>query len=98
MRETTPAAILRLTVAAGCEHAVDPEQHAGVALLGVHVDVGGALLDRLRDDRVDELDDRGVAVGLVDEQARAPSSRLGLLIGEVFDRLVHAREARGAAG
>ena len=48
------------------QHAVDAEAHAHLAALGLEVDVGGALLDRLGDDRVDELDDRRVLGGLVD--------------------------------
>ncbi len=73
------------------EHAVDAEQHARVPLLGVDVDVGGALLDRLGDDRVDELDDRRVGVGLLDEQAFA-GLVLGALVDDVLDRLVHPDE------
>ncbi len=38
------------------EHAVDAEADPHVAAVGLEVDVGGALLDRLGDDRVDELD------------------------------------------
>ena len=48
------------------QHAVDAEAHAHVAALGLEVDVRGALLDRLGDDRVDELDDRRVVGGLAD--------------------------------
>ena len=40
------------------EHAVDAEAHAQLGALGLEVDVRGALLDRLGDDLVDELDDR----------------------------------------
>ncbi len=38
------------------KHAVHPEPHAQVVLLGLDVDVGGAVGDRLLDDVVDELD------------------------------------------
>ncbi len=72
------------------QHAVDAEQHLGVALLGVDVDVGGALLDRLGDDRVHELDDGRVAVGLVDRYALA--LLFGFLVDDVLDRVVHAPE------
>ena len=75
------------------QHAVDAEQHARVALLGVDVDVRGALLDRLGDDRVDELDDRRVGVGLVEVQIGF-AALLGVLLDDVFDRLVHAGQAR----
>ena len=55
------------------EHAVDAEAHAHVRALGLEVDVGRALLDRLGDDLVDELDDRRVVGGLaqVDDLGRA---------------------------
>ena len=42
------------------EHAVDAVADAHVLVVGLEVDVGGAALDGLRDDLVDELDDRGV--------------------------------------
>ena len=42
------------------EHAVDAVAHDEVALDGLEVDVGGALLDALADERVHELDDRRV--------------------------------------
>ena len=93
IRETTPIAIRRLTVAAGREHPVDAEQHARVALFGVDVDVRGALLDRLGDDRVHQLDDRRVAVGLVGQHVGFGLG-LGLLVDDVLDRLVHPRQPR----
>ena len=46
------------------EHAVDAEAHAHLVALGLEVDVRCALLDRLGDDRVHELDDRRVVGGL----------------------------------
>ncbi len=61
-----------------------------VALARVDVDVRGALLDRLGDDRVHELDHRRVLVGLVHVQLG-----LGLrvlLLDDLFDRLLHAGE------
>ena len=42
------------------QDAVDAEAHAQLAAVGLEVDVGGALLDGLGDDPVDELDDRRV--------------------------------------
>ena len=44
------------------QHAVDAKAHAQLALVGGQVHVGGAALDRLGDDLVDELD-RGGVVG-----------------------------------
>ena len=46
------------------EHAVDAEAHAQLVAVGREVHVGGALLDGLGDDPVDELDDRRVLGGL----------------------------------
>ena len=47
------------------QDAVDPEAHAQLFAVGGEVDVGGAPLDRLGDDLVDELDDGRVLGGLV---------------------------------
>ena len=71
------------------EHAVDAEQDMRVALLRVHVDVRGAMLDRLRDERVHELDDGGVRVGVAELDVFGV---LLLLLGEVFDRVLHAHQ------
>ena len=75
------------------EHAVDAEAHAQLGAVGLEVDVGGALLDGLGDDLVDELDDRRVVGGLaqVDDLARArrPRPRRGRR-----DDVVQARQAR----
>jgi hypothetical protein len=78
------------------EHAVDAEQHARVALLGVDVDVRGALLHGLRDDRVHELDHRRVAVDLIDGDF-AFALLVGVLVDDVLDRVIQARQARGSA-
>ncbi len=58
------------------QDAVDAEAHAQLAPVGGEVDVGGAPLDRLGDDLVDELDDRRVVGGLVqvDDLARPRSA------------------------
>ena len=60
MRDTTPATMRRGIVRRLAQHPVHAEAHAHVAALGLEVDVRGELLDRLGDDRVDELDDRRV--------------------------------------
>ena len=73
-RETTPATIRRGIVVVSLQHAVDAEAHAHLAAVGLEVDVRGALLDRLGDDRVHELDHRRVLGGLADVGDRAPSS------------------------
>ena len=75
----------------GVEDAVDPEQDTGVSFLGVDVDVGGALLDGLRDDRVHELDDRGVLVGLLGERGLQRPALV--VVDDVFDRALQAPEA-----
>ena len=48
------------------EHAVDAEPDAQVVLGRLDVDVGRAVADRLRDEQVDELDDRRVLDDLGD--------------------------------
>jgi hypothetical protein len=45
------------------EHAVDAEPHAEALLVRLEMDVRGVLLDRIRHDDVDELDDGGVLGG-----------------------------------
>ena len=57
------------------------------------MDIGGALLDRLRDDRVHELDDRSVAIRLVGQQV-ALGVLVAVVLDDVLDRLVHAHEPR----
>ena len=98
MREITPAAMRRCTVVMSCEHAVDAEAHAQLAPVGSQVDVGGAALDGLRDDLVDELDDRRVFGGLVqgDDLGAFLAVLEGLrrLADDVFEA-VQARDQRG---
>ena len=62
---------------------VDPEAHPQLAPVGREVHVGGSLLDRLRDDLVDELDDRRVVGGLVqvDDLAAALFRLFDLAVG-----------------
>ena len=60
------------------QHAVDAEAHAQVLALRRDVKVGGALLDGLPDELVDELDDRRVVGGLVQLDDRA--SRVARLV------------------
>ena len=60
-------------------HAVDPRAHHHLVLLGLEVDVGGAVLDRLRHRRVHELDGRALAAGLGDLLALGGPLELGLL-------------------
>ena len=76
------------------EHAVDAKLHARVSLLGVQVDVRGALLDGLGDERVDELDDGRVLVGLRDVQVGLLGLLLGIVVDDVLDRLVHPGQPR----
>ena len=46
------------------QHAVDAEAHHEAVLVGLDVDVGGVFLDRLRQHRVDQADDRRVVLAL----------------------------------
>jgi hypothetical protein len=75
------------------QHAVDAEAHAQLVAVGREVHVGGALLDRLRDDAVDELDDRRVLGGLeqVDDLG---ALFLLLLVRRRLDHVVQPRQAR----
>ena len=75
MRETTPIAILRLTVAAGASTPSTRNSTRVSPSSGLMWMSEAPCCDGLGDDRVHELDDRRVAVGLVDEQvglARRP--------------------------
>ena len=77
------------------QHAVDPEAHAHVALVGLEVDVGGALGDRLAEDAVDELDDGGVLGRLAQlDQLRLVDALLLLgLVDRLADRALKRVEA-----
>ena len=63
----------------GGHDAVDAEPHAQLAALRLEVDVGRAHLDRLGDDRVHQLDDRGVVGGLL-EIDDVPGTELVLVV------------------
>ena len=79
------------------EHAVDAVADAEVLLVGLDVDVGGALLDGVEQDEVDELDDRRVVGGLrevVDVLVLRLLGELDVAVVEVADDLVE----RGALG
>ena len=75
------------------EHAVDAEAHAQLVAVGRQVHVGGALLDGLGDDPVDELDDRRV-LGGVEQLDDLGAALLLLLEAGRLDDVVQAREAR----
>ena len=78
------------------EHAVDAVADGEVAVDGLEVDVGGALLDALADERVDELDDRRVVgrVAQVDDLGAPPSSSIGLGDDDVVEAVEALRSAR----
>jgi hypothetical protein len=78
------------------QHAVHPEAHPHLAALGLEVDVRGELLDRLGDDRVDQLDHRRVVRGLAD-LGDVGDLRLALLdgLGHGFVEAAHAADQRG---
>ena len=86
----------RGTVAESLQHAVDAEAHAQLVAVGREVDVGGALLDGLGDDPVDELDDRRV-VGRLAQLDDLGAALLLLLDAGRLDDVVEAREARDRA-
>ena len=74
-RLTTPATMRRGTLAASESTPSTRKRTRMLPSPGLEVDVRGAQLDRLGDDLVDELDDRGVVRGL------AQVDDLGLLLG-----------------
>ena len=77
------------------EHAVDAELGAQVALRGGEVDVRGAPLDRLVDDRVDEADDRALLVVGVEQLGALEASSASRVLVVVDD--VHRVAAAGDA-
>ena len=102
MRETTPATIRFGTVVASVSTPsmrirTRTRSSARRVGLGLEVDVGGAALGGLGDDRVDELDDRRVVGGLaqVDDLLELGARRV--LLDRLGDRVleaVHARDQR----
>ena len=68
MRDTTSGATRALGLQHLAQHAVDAEAHHQAVLERLDVDVGGVLLDRLGEHRVDQADDRRIVVAL--EQVR----------------------------
>ena len=104
MRETTPGTIFLGTVVASVSTPstrirtrISRARPPGRVGLGLVVDVGGAALGRLRDDRVHELDDRRVVGGLaqVDDLLEG-RARLALLdrLGDRVLEAVHAHDQR----
>lgn len=83
----------------GGENAVHAKAHAQLPPVGFEVDVRGPLLDRLGDDRVEQLDDGGVLGGLLQVDDLAG---LALLLGDVggrsLDDVVQAGEPRDQRG
>ena len=75
------------------QHAVDPEADPHLALVRLEVDVGGALGDRLAEDRVDELDHRRVVGRLAQLGDLAPRPRLLVLLDRLGDRGLERVEA-----
>ena len=86
MRETTPAAMRRGMRGRLGQHAVDAEADAQLAAVGLEVDVRGALVDCLGDERVDELDDRRLVGGLAQVDDLGTLVGDGLLVDHVVDR------------
>ncbi len=82
-RVTTPDEELARDALRDVQHAVDPEADEQRVLLRLEVDVAGAVLGRLEDDRVDEPHDR-----------RLGDAVLGLeVVGLVVDRGTRRRRA-----
>ena len=64
MRDTTSGATRALGLQHFAQHAVDAEAHHQPVLERLDVDVGGVLAHRLRQQRIDQADDRRVVVAL----------------------------------
>ncbi len=64
MREISSGATRALGLQHLAQHAVHAEADDQAVLVGLDVDVGGVLLDRLRQHGVDQADDRGVVLAL----------------------------------
>ncbi len=78
------------------QDAVDPQAHQGEVALGLEVDVGGALLERVAEDVVEGLDHRGrrgVEIGLCPgEELLVPEVHGGdATLGELLLRVLEAR-------
>ena len=81
------------------EHAVDAEADPHLVLVGLEVDVGGALADRLAEDAVDELDHRRVLgadlhVADLGELVLASSSSVDDRLGDGALQRVEAADQR----
>src|SRR5262249_48951271 len=77
------------------QNAVDAHAYAHLVAVGGEVHVRGAALDRLRDDLVYELDDRGVVGGLAqgdDLRARLPDLLGGAFPSDHVLEAVHTRD------
>ena len=89
MRDTTSGATARLVCSTSRKHAVDAEADDQAVLVGLDVDIRGVLLDRLRQQRVDQANDRRFVVAL--EQIGGLGDVLGQMreIGIVVQALQH---------
>jgi hypothetical protein len=65
------------------QHAVDAEAHDELLGLGLEVDVRGRVVDRLRDDGVDELDDRRLFGGVADVRGLSSAQRPSGVLADV---------------
>ena len=93
MREMTPATRRRGMRVASASTPSTRKRTTSSPRDGLEVDVGGALVDALRDERVDELDDRRLVGGLAEVDDLRPLVGDGLLDDHVVD-LVHAPDER----
>ena len=87
-REVTPGDHAARDRGGVVQDAVDAVADPHVLALGLEVDVGGALLDALRDHAVDELDDGRVAGRLADLGDLAGRGLLLVLLDRLGDRRV----------
>ena len=72
------------------QHAVDAEPDPQIAFARLDVDVGGPVRDRLGDEQVDELDDRGVVDDLLDAGERVVFLVVVERVSQLVERLIAA--------
>ena len=94
-RVVTPGAIRFGIRCTSCEHAVDAEADDERVLLRLEVDVGGAVLGGLEDDRVDEADERRVGDAVLGLEV---VGLLLLVLEVVLGLLEHRAGAEGLGG
>ena len=98
MRETTSGATRALGLQHFAQHAVDAEAHHQAILERLDVDVGGVLAHRLREQRVDQADDRRIVLALEQVGLLGQVLRQVRQIGGVLEAELHRIVAAALVG